>query len=75
MQSTQGNDVELQLHESDAVDTTEDCLVEMRLYFPENVTYDDEDEPQDLNDDAGFTAETFQQAVVDQAHIGYVPIL
>jgi Structure-specific recognition protein (SSRP1) len=62
--------VELQFHENDTADKQEDCLVEMRLYLPE----DNNDDNSDNNDDvptAMYTSETFQQAVMDQANIRY----
>eukprot|EP00953_Heterococcus_sp_UTEX-ZZ885_P035861 18501-Heterococcus_DN1.PRE.2 len=62
-----GNDVELQFHENDTADKSEDCLVEMRLYLPEDVNDDEsgnDDQPAPM-----YTSETFQQAVMDQANI------
>jgi Structure-specific recognition protein (SSRP1) len=67
--TTQGNDVELQFHENDTADKSEDCLVEMRLYLPEDVNDDEsgnDDQPAPM-----YTSETFQQAVMDQANIRY----
>eukprot|EP00611_Tribonema_gayanum_P009935 TRINITY_DN1982_c0_g1_i1.p1 TRINITY_DN1982_c0_g1~~TRINITY_DN1982_c0_g1_i1.p1 ORF type:complete len:701 (-),score=236.58 TRINITY_DN1982_c0_g1_i1:946-2982(-) len=71
------NDVELQLHETDTMDNnTEDCLVEMRLYLPDE---SEDEDGMEVDEDGEairkkdkkprFTAETFHQAVMDRANI------
>eukprot|EP00903_Cladosiphon_okamuranus_P016677 g15378.t1 len=53
------NDVELQLHESDATDQTEDTLVAIRVTLPEKDEDTDEPSP----------AESLQMAVIERANI------
>ncbi|CAM9510817.1 unnamed protein product, partial [Sphacelaria rigidula] len=53
------NDVELQFHESDATDQTEDTLVAIRVTLPEKDEDTDEPSP----------AETLQMAVMERANI------
>mmetsp|Transcript_20431 Transcript_20431/g.30219 ORF Transcript_20431/g.30219 Transcript_20431/m.30219 type:complete len:644 (+) Transcript_20431:30-1961(+) len=68
-----GNDVELQFHESDAVDNaTEDCLVEMRLYIPDDSEEENSDENDEIRTKHRFTAESFQQTIMDKANLGDV---
>lgn len=69
------NDVELQFHESEAMDDqAEDCLVEMRLY----ISGANEDQGEDGGDDEGVAmrnraaAEEFVETVSSKADIGDV---